>query len=288
MSEESSTKVLQANNDFTNSWHQVLSKKNGNFIFSPISLHMILSLVYQGAGGDTAKAFASALYLPNTIVAKDGYKILIQFLNNAHSVTLYAANKIYIKSGYHLKAMFEEVAENFYNSNIEHINFEDQVNAAKTINTWVTQNTNKKITHVVSSNSLEDTRILLINAIHFESNWAYTFKPIKNQKPFFPSANEEVMVDMMRITYFFPYNENTDLGAKILELPYKNSEFSMLIFLPYQKNGIEALEAKLASTSIVALARSLNKVEVQIIIPKFRFEYEINLKDALEEVSIKI
>lgn len=286
MASENHEKVLRANADFTTNLYQVLSKKEGNLIFSPISAHTVLSLAYQGAAGETAQSFANTLKLPNANVAKDGYKGVIESLNNIQNVTLHIANKIYAKTGYNLKAPFNEVAKNSFYSEVEQVNFSDKVNAAKTINSWVEHKTKDKIKDLVSPDLLDDlTRLILVNAIYFKGNWAEKFDKSKTKKqPFYLDDNNKVDVDTMHIKERFSFGEDENLDAKILELPYENRNIRMLIILPNQRNGIKALESKLANIDITTLTNGLYSTEVNVALPRFKIESTIELDDVLKQV----
>lgn len=289
MASENTEKVLKANSDFTTNLYQVLSRKEGNLIFSPISAHTVLSLAYQGAAGNTAQSFATTLKLQDANVAATGYSNVMQSLNNVQNVTLHIANKIYAKDGYKLKPGFNDIAKSSFYSEVEQVNFADNTNAAKAINSWVEQKTKNKIKDLISPDALDAlTRLVLVNAVYFKGNWADKFDPAKTKKePFYLNDNDKIDVDTMHITKKFRYGEDSDLDAKILELPYENREVSMVIVLPNQRNGLKALEGKLASTDITTVVQNLYNAEVNVALPKFRIESTIPLKDALKEVNFK-
>lgn len=282
-----SAKVLLANTDFAKDFYQVLcNKESNNFIFSPISVHSILSLTYQGAAGSTAESFANTLRLENATVARDGYKSIIESLNNVEDITLYTANKIYVKTNYRLNATFNEIARYSFYSEIEQIDFEDNENAANTINVWVEKTTKEKIKNLISANDLNSrTRMILINAIYFKGNWRHKFNPLKTKKqPFYVNQNQVMYVDMMHTKERFRYSRIRNLDANILLLPYKNSDFSMLIILPNERNGIGYLESKLASVDIAGMVSNMQYSEVNVALPKFRIESTLMLNNILEEV----
>lgn len=288
MAAENTEKVLKANADFTTNLYQALSKSEGNLIFSPISAHTVLSLAYQGAAEGTAQSFANTLKLANAAIAVDGYRNVMESLNNVPNVTLHIANKIYAKTGYKLKDAFSDVARNAFHSEVEQVNFSDNTNAAKTINSWVEQKTKQKIKDLIAPDALDDlTRLVLINAIYFKGNWADKFDKAKTKKaPFYLNDSNKIDVDTMHLTKKFRYGENGDLDAKILELPYSNRDLSMVIILPNQRNGLKALEAKLASTDITTLTNALYTAEVNVALPKFKIESKLDLKETLEQVRI--
>lgn len=75
MATEQSVQVLRGNAGFGKNLYNVLARgSNENIVFSPLSAHTVLALAYQGAAGNTAKAFASTLQLSEAKAAADGYK----------------------------------------------------------------------------------------------------------------------------------------------------------------------------------------------------------------------
>lgn len=288
MASEQSAQVLRGNAGFGKNLYNVLARNsNENLVFSPLSAHTVLALAYQGAAGDTAKAFASTLQLPESKSAADGYKNVMGSLNNVPNVTLHIANKVYVKSGVKLKSSFEQVARNSFYSEVEPVEFAQAAAAAKTINSWVENKTNKKIKDLISSDSLSDlTRLVLVNAVYFKGNWADKFDAAHTKKePFYLNDNDKIDVDMMHIKKNFRFGENQDLDATILELPYTNKDLSFVVILPNAKNGIKKLEEKLASTDLTTLTNQLYSTEVNVALPKFKIETKIDLQPILKQVS---
>lgn len=110
--------VLQGNAQFTTKLYDILNKTNGNIIFSPISIHAILSLTAQGSDEETKTAFLNTLNVPKTDSLAEGYKMVMERLNSIQDVTLHMANKIYIKNAYKLKELFQKVVAEFFDSEI--------------------------------------------------------------------------------------------------------------------------------------------------------------------------
>ena len=65
------------------------------------------------------------------------------------------------------------------------MDFERKKRAAKTINKWTEKETREKIRDLVNSGKLDhDTKIVLVNAIHFKADWAKKLdkKSTKNKR----------------------------------------------------------------------------------------------------------
>lgn len=289
MPSKESEEVAKANSDFSNSLYQTLSKNEGNLVFSPISVHSILSLAYQGAAGDTAECFKHVLKLPSAAIARDGYKDTIKPLNNIYGVTLNIANKIYVKSGEKLNSGFIETATNSFFSEVEEIKFDDNVKAAAIINSWANEKTHGKIQNIISDGFLDEKlEMIMINAIYFNGTWSKRFKEKDTkQEPFYLNEKKKIIVDMMHATDEFLYLENTDLDARILSIPYEDYKVMMVIILPIKKNGLEALQPKLASFNVHNVISNSKEGIVNVALPKFKVQCIIELDTALKSVSIK-
>lgn len=188
---------------------------------------------------------------------------------------------------YSVKRSFNEIATKAFASEAQSIDFAQNSAAASTINGWVEDNTNNKIKDLISADSLDgDTRMVLVNAIYFKGFWTYQFNPKDTFKaPFYLNDQDSVTVDFMKIKKYFKYGELRDLDATAIELPYKDSDISMLIILPNQRTGLSALEGKLNTIDLSDVTKSLYSQEVNVEIPKFKIEFDVELKEPLEKVS---
>lgn len=199
----------------------------------------------------------------------------------------FAANKVYVMNNFSIKKSFQDVATKSFNSEAQSIDFSDNVNAAKTINGWVEDNTNNKIHNLIGEDTLDaDTRMVLVNAIYFKGTWTYEFDKTKTFKgPFYVNDQDTVNVDFMKIKKHFSYGQFPELDASAIELPYKDSDVSMFIILPNTKTGLPALEAKLHEINIQELSKKMFKQEVNVELPKFKIEFDIELNEPLQKVS---
>ncbi|XP_076270449.1 serine protease inhibitor 3/4-like isoform X5 [Rhynchophorus ferrugineus] len=287
-SKEELQTVIQGNGLFTKQLYSVLAKKEGNVFFSPISVHAVLSMAYQGAGGSTYEALTNSLNVPNHSIAAKGYNSVLGQLNNVSGIELSMANKIYIKEGYELQSEFQEVTAKQFLSAVEPVNFNESEKAAKTINTWVEEKTKEKIKDLVKAEDLnEDTRLVLLNAIYFKGNWASKFDAAETRpQKFYINNNDSIEVQMMKKKSKYNYKEDRTLDAQVLELPYSNPDISMIIILPNKRDGIVKLEEKLANVDLTKITENMYKPEVIVSLPKFKIETEIDLNGPLQELGL--
>ncbi|KAL3282250.1 hypothetical protein HHI36_005442 [Cryptolaemus montrouzieri] len=288
MAENSELQVLQSNGQFTNKLYKILSKKEGNVFFSPASAHAVLAMSYLGSAGSTEKAYATSLGLPSPSATADGYEQITNKLNNVPNVTLLIANKVYINQGFTLKETFKTAIVDKFHSEVESVKFADNVATANTINKWVEDKTKNKIKDLIKSSSLDAlTRLVLVNAIYFKGNWLNKFdKEATRTEPFHLNEKETIDVQMMHLYKKFNYKYDSDLKAKIVELPYSNPEVSLVIILPDEIEGIKDVETKLENVDLSKIMEGSYKTNVELALPKFKIETTIPLKEPLAELGL--
>ena len=90
------------------------------------------------------------------------------------------------------------------------MDFGQAVESTTSINQWVEEQTNKKITNIISPESLgPDTKLVLVNAIYFKGDWDVKFDKSKTRKgDFHVSPTKTVQTDMMfsKEEYGYVYN----------------------------------------------------------------------------------
>ncbi|EFA04601.2 leukocyte elastase inhibitor [Tribolium castaneum] len=283
------SQILQANASFALNLYEILSRKKGNIFFSPLSVHAVLSMLYQGAQGETAQALAHALKNPDVKSTAEGYRDVIAHLGSLKDVTLLTANKIYgnqAKSKF-LKAFEDCVVKNF-GSEIELLDLGEPKGAARIVNKWVEDKTREKIKNIVNEALFNNKNLslVLINAIYFKGDWLSTFKEQSTKKDkFYLEDKTAIEVEMMHQKEHFYYKDDQELGAQIIEMPYKGSTVKMMIILP--KDGIGKLEEKLPKTDLKKLTDGLKRTELHLFVPKFKMEETIKLNQILIELGLK-
>ena len=97
--------------------------------------------------------------------------------------------------------------------------------------------------------------MLLINAIYFKANWKTKFNE-RDTKPMKFQVTNDIQVDYdhgmnMRGDLFHADMADSGFNAQVLELPYENENFRMLLILPNE--GINIGELNLVFTQFLTL-----------------------------------
>jgi len=272
---------------FTDDLYQLLAKDNANknLISSPLSVDIALSMVYMAAGGKTAQEMRSVLKHPTDKkeVARK-YKDFLTNLEGREKVAILdLANRIYVNGRYTIVSEFNQVVKDSFKAEAEAISISDASKAASIVNKWVNDQTRSRIKTIVSEEDItSDLVMILLNAIYFKGQWQYEFDPKKTKQADFRTIDKKtVPVQMMSLSGAFKAGYNHDLDAKVIELPYRNSSLSMVIFLPEKDDGLPELEKK-----IIGFSQRLRKVNVNLKLPKFKIELTSELGNILQTVGM--
>ncbi len=74
-------------------------------------------------------------------------------------------------------------------------------------------------------------------------------------------------------------------ALKAIELPYAGNQLSMVILLPHE-GQLDAVQAGLDSASLDAMLNSMEYQDVDLYLPKFKYEYSLSLVDALKKMGM--
>lgn len=274
---------------FANVFNEEAADKDDNFMVSPLSLSMALAMTWNGADAETKQAMQKVLRL-------DGYsdeevneyykKLREALLKTDPSTKLAIANSIWTNKNVVIDSDFIKVNQDYFNSVVKSVDFADS-KTVNELNQWAAENTNNLIDHVIDETD-PMALMYLMNAIYFKGVWTSEFDA-KNttKKPFFYMNGKSKNVDMMHQKTDFNYTENQLL--QMVELPYGNQAFSMLVLLPKEGKMLADIISDLQKgDSWTALASGLRKSEVDLYLPKFKTEYSKRLNDALINMGMGI
>ncbi|MBF6598084.1 MAG: serpin family protein [Fermentimonas sp.] len=258
-----------------------------SFMISPLSLSMALAMTMNGAEGETKSAMQETLNLNGytSDEINNYYKKLREaLLATDPSTQLSIANSIWTNQNVVIKDEFVKKNREFFNSTIHSVNFSDS-KTADLINSWASDNTNGLIKKVIETTKPEDLMYLL-NAIYFKGIWISEFnKNNTHKKPFILEDGSTVNVDMMSQTDKFNYKYDENL--QLVELPYGNGAFSMLVLLPKEEKNLLDIAGTLSNSGYwTKLKSGLQEHEVELYIPKFKTEYSKKLNNLLTNMGM--
>ncbi|XP_024840227.1 serpin B4 [Bos taurus] len=181
--------------------------------------------------------------------------------------------------------------QKFYLASVESADFKNAAEESrKMINSWVESQTNERIKDLFPKDSLDSSTVLvLVNAVYFKGQWNQKFKEENTvEEKFWLNKDESKPVQMMKQTNSFNFMSLEDVQAKILEIPYKGSELSMMVLLPDEVDGLQELEDQLTAEKLIAWTspQNMRKRQVDLYLPRFKVEESYDLVPTLQALGM--
>jgi serpin B len=263
-----------------------LVRNSTNIVVSPFSIYSVLTLAANGASGMTQREMNIVLDR-NTQLSRLNMFIkrsldYLGLMENTKDSDVKLANAIFTKmkpSTYILS-----VARAYFKARV------DMLQSSEQINTFVSNTTNNKIANIVDPMTVENAKMILVNAIYLKSSWMYPFDSSKNTQGSF-KIDETRTFDCLFMNQKYTKGKISyyeDEESQILRLPYKSLKLHAFFLLPKRMN-LMAFTEKLNYNVFRLYERKLDsKYEVSLSLPKFKIEFEKDMKDILIQMGMKL
>ncbi|DAA15768.1 TPA: serpin peptidase inhibitor, clade B like, partial [Bos taurus] len=242
-------------------FHQIRQSKKENIFYSPLSISSALAMTYLGARENTASQMQKVLHFNEITenprgretrnpVERPGnvhhhfQKLLMELKKSTDAYELSVANRLYGEKEFRFLQDVMDNVQKFYLASVESADFKNAAEESrKMINSWVESQTNGRIKDLFPKDSLDSSTVLvLVNAVYFKGQWNQKFKEENTvEEKFWLNKDESKPVQMMKQTNSFNFMSLEDVQAKILEIPYKGSELSMMVLLPDEVDGLQEI-----------------------------------------------
>ncbi|ESO86437.1 hypothetical protein LOTGIDRAFT_195172 [Lottia gigantea] len=244
------------------------SKKNENLFMSPFSIQTVMAMLHVGSRNNSKKEIENVLRFESDEIHASFGKYLEMLHQKDSTYSLSAANKMFIHNKFEFLDSYLDTLKATYKSTAEKCDFgRNPEGEREKINAWVEGETNSKIKDLIPSGVLNGlTAMVLANAIYFKGDWENKF---------------EVSDTKLKFGFY------KALNSEILELPYVKKDLSMFFILPRKVDGVSALTEQLTDEHLVQLMRSVYPTKVDVMIPKFSLESDLDLKTILIDLGIK-
>jgi RNA polymerase sigma factor (sigma-70 family) len=233
-------------NEFSFDFYAKLKGEKGNLFVSPYSISTALGMTYAGARGNTAAEMEKSMHYTLGARLHNAYGQMILDLNatekngKPRGFQLSVANRLFGQKNYPFLQEFLDRTRNSYGAELEACDFSPRQPAEASrqhINGWVADKTQQKIKELIPGGAVDGAALVLVNAIYFKGDWAEQFdKAATADAAFHLSATEQAPVPLMHKQFDVKYMEKEG-SFQAIELPYKNKELSMVVFLPAKVDG---------------------------------------------------
>lgn len=251
-----------------------VTPKTENVVVSPYSAAVALSMLAEGAQGQTRVELDDAL---------GGMLYKAEDLGGNDTVVVKSANSVWIDDNFSPRNRYVSLLEKDFDAFLTTLNFADPA-TLHAINNWCAENTAGKITEILDR--LDPSNVMvLVNALYFNAPWENEFDPsMTSEQPFY-GLSKESKVKLMGRKGYFPYTEMN--GFQMIQLPYKGMRYSMYVILPPEGADLDKLIPKTTETVFKSAVDALQMQEVRIFLPRFKVETSMLLNESLQNMGIK-
>ena len=250
------------------------SKPGENIVVSPYSAGVALSMVAEGAEGQTRVEFDNAL---------NGCLFKAEDLGSNDTVVVKSANSVWVTDDFSIRNRYVSLLEKDFDAFITTLNFSDPA-TVKAINNWCAENTNGKISEIIDRIN-PGTVMMLINALYFNAPWEEAFLERNTREGVFHGYAGDVQVPMMAKTERLNYAEYQ--GCQMVELQYQGGRYSMYVVLPAAGMGVDQMIPYINETLYDQAMGMMAPVKVKLTMPKFKLETSLVLNKSLQEMGIR-
>jgi serpin B len=284
--------LAESNNLFALDLFKQIQSKSENLIFSPYSIGTVLAMIYSGSGGKTETEMSEVLYFPPPELldpVESGMRESMQATDTVRGIEFRLANAIWAQENFSFLADYLARVGKYYKAPLTLLDFIEPSNreeSRKKINYWVEENTNNRILDIIQPGILDaSTRLVLTNAIYFNGGWMFPFdKATTSPSLFHHSKQGSAKTDFMHQTSSYPYYEDEEIQA--ISLPYKNNRMALMVILPKSIEGWRMISQVINYERINMVISGMETREVQLALPKFRSELQINLSQELTSMGM--
>ena len=265
-------------------------------VLSPLSLQMVLSMVVNGAEGETAYEIMETLGLGNVgMVALNEYsKVLLEQLPAVDNTTIVKlANAIFVNEGYKLVPEYQAQMESSYYAPVINLPFDEGEQVKAAVNDWGSRNTRGLIPEILEDNVSGNDRAYLVNALYFKGQWLDRYLPEYNvvPAPFYANA-ETIEKDYLCSVESLNYGEGRsfrmvrrDFGD--MKPRQIKSNYSIAILLPKETATVTDVFQECQEKDWVDVCAALKREYIALRIPRFETAGSYDLVESLSAMGIK-
>jgi serine protease inhibitor len=130
---------------------------------------------------------------------------------------------------------------------------------------------------------------LLLSGLYFRGNWAQPFSELRDNSgdiKYFNALSGQQEVKFMMTHGTFKYAEIPSKHLIAIELLYKNERYSLMIVMPDTIKDLKHFSKESNYNSLNEITAQLEPSEIQLFVPKFRFECTSRAEKALGKVRM--
>jgi len=252
-----------------------------NLVFSPQGLSQALAMAWAGARGDTARQMAEVLRLgtaePNAPAVFDP----------AAGDHVAAASALWVQRGRGIAKEYLDKILDRFGGEASEVDFRARPDEARgVINAWFDSKTGGKVAEMLLAEDVTPSlEVLLTQAVHFREDWAYRFDPTNTKEcPFHVTEQTTVAVPLMyqRCPVGYAYLRELEVAR----IPFADGEHSLVIVLPSDPKGLDALVRDLTPDKLRAWTDAAKEEKTGLFLPRLKVSSRLGLKETLAALGM--
>jgi len=262
-------------------------KTDENVLLSPLSVYIALSMTAGGARGDTLSEMESVLGLSSDSL-HEYIKTYTDNLSSSERAKLSIANSIWFRDDERLAVSPDFLALNggYYGAEARKVPFDKET--VKAVNRWVEEKTDGMIDELVNENTFNEyTMLCLLNAIAFDGKWVTPYEEGQVQQTLFHALSGSDEKTEMMYEWGSSFLESDSATGFIK--PYEGGRYAFMAILPDEDVDFSEYARSFDTEEYKTLwdsRFSLNRYEVHTGLPKFSYEFETELSQALSGMGM--
>ena len=245
-----------------------------NYVISPYSAGVALSMLAEGAEGQTRVEFDDAL---------NNCMFRAIDLGGNDTVVVKSANSLWLDDNFSVRNRYVGLLQKEFDAFVDVLPFSDPA-TVKAINNWCSENTNGKIDNIIDK-LRPDMVMVLANALYFNAPWVKAFAPEATKEAVFHGLAGDTKVQMMNTKSTFRYAEY--MGCQMVELPYEGGRYAMYVVLPPRNWDANSIIPHIGESAYDAAMNMLSDREVVLRMPKVKLETSLILNEAIQKMGVK-
>ncbi len=260
-----------------------------NICLSPISLYVALSLLAQGAAGDTQTQLLDALGIEDAATLAEQCEHLIRVLwsrttpddDTAPSI-MQVANSVWMRSDITVEPDFLTCAADSFLAECFAVDQPDSA-AGKAMGSWIAKHTGGTLepTFVLDSSWI----MSLINTVWFKDGWTSPFDEDLTETDVFHAAAGDVDCDFMTNTIECPIVRSSGYQLAYLKL---STGATLTFLLPDEGTDPRSYLNRAAGMSklFTVSDEESERARVTFMVPKLSFDTTVQMVDICEKMGI--
>lgn len=283
--------VVTTSNDFAFHIFAEVNRETpkANLFISPFSISMALGMALNGAADSTLKAIQHTLG-ENDLVPVEinkGYNELSTLLKSIDNRVNYSnSSALWYRQQLQANNLFKDISAAYYEAWVEGIDFEHP-KSVTWVNKWVENQTDSKV-KVMMEEIQPENQMFFTNAVYFKADWAQAFdKSLTAKAPFYQPDGTSVQANMMfandaEVLFY------QDVEKTMIDLPYGNKQYSMVILLPREGYSMDDLIDGLNAETMNTYYASADTLMLDLRLPKFNITSKLELEPVLTAMGMGV